>query len=77
MKSRVFLSDIISTSNHMFGRVIWDILPKWIFLKILKLPKENNGKFKIFKNRKVIYPKKGDYKITLLMVQCRQLQQIV
>ena len=30
MKSRVFLSDIIRTSNHMFGRVIWDILPKWI-----------------------------------------------
>ena len=40
MKSRIFLCDIIfsqsqlvsnSTSNHMFGRMIWDKLPSCIF----------------------------------------------
>ena len=40
----------ISTSNHMFGRVIWDKLPKCIFLNILKLLKENKGNFKFFRN---------------------------
>ena len=36
---------IISASNNMFGRAIWDKLPECIFENFL-------GNFKIFKNRK-------------------------
>ena len=43
------LAKSISTSNHMFGRAIWDKLPKWIF--------ENFEISKISKMARVIYTK--------------------
>ena len=43
---------LVSTSNHMLGRSIW-INCTSLFLKTLKLPGENEGNFKIFKNDEI------------------------
>ena len=43
------LSRMICTSNHMFGRAVWDKLLSPI-LKILKLLEKNEGYFKVLKN---------------------------
>ena len=41
---------MISTTNYMLGRAIWDKLPECIF-KNSKLPEWSEDKFKIFKNQ--------------------------
>ena len=42
---------LVSTSNHMFGRAIWNKLREK-FLKILELPESDKHNSKIFKNFK-------------------------
>ena len=37
----------ISTSNHMFGRVNWDKLPKWIF-ENFEIVRVKQGQFQYF-----------------------------
>ena len=41
----------LSSSNHMFGRMIWDRLPGCIFEKFEIAWVKNEDNFKIFKNR--------------------------
>ena len=36
-----------SRSNHMFGRAIWDKLPKWIF-EIFEIAQVKRGQFQNF-----------------------------
>ena len=40
---------LISTTNHMSERTIWDILPECIF-KNFEIARMKEGNFKIFKN---------------------------
>ena len=39
----------ICTSNHMFGRAVWDKLPEWIF-ENFEIARVKRGQFQIFKN---------------------------
>ena len=51
------LCEWISTSNHMFGRAIWDKLPKWIF-EIFGIAQVKRGQFQNFnKSRQWFIPK--------------------
>ena len=57
MKSRIFLCDnllakSISTNNHMFGRVVWDKLPKCIF-KNCEIARVKRGQFLNFQKSQV------------------------
>ena len=42
-------SVLISSSDHMFGRAIWDKLPEYIF-ENFEIARLNEGNFKLFKN---------------------------
>ena len=49
------LSKLISTSNYMFGKSIWDKLPECIFEKF-EIGRVKRGQLRIFKNHdRVIY----------------------
>ena len=50
------LFDGVCASNHMFGKAIWDKLPKGI-LKILKFPPKKREIAKLLKFIRVIYAK--------------------
>ena len=42
-------SVLISSSDHMFARAIWDKLPEYIF-ENFEIARLNEGNFKLFKN---------------------------
>ena len=42
-------SVLISSSDHMFGRAIWDKLPEYIF-ENFEIARLNEDNFKLFKN---------------------------
>ena len=56
IKASINRALIISTSNHMFGRVTWGKLPEWIFENFEKIFQISRGLFipKIARTRDVI-----------------------
>ena len=56
IKASINRALIISTSNHMFGRVTWDKLPEWIFENFEKIFQISRRLFipKIARTRDVI-----------------------
>ena len=48
--------DMVSVSNHMFKREIWDKFTKFTFLKFLNLPSETREISKFQKMNEVNFP---------------------
>ena len=55
--TRLAINTVISASNHMFGRAIWDNFPECIF-ENFEIARVKRGQFlKFSKITRVIYPK--------------------